>query len=171
MLLRIEWRWLTPHRNIRFWTAGSTCRRNTERHAKVVIEGAIRSASRSKKAAMLFSGYWYPSRWLSWLPFRREALSRRRSTIRSWKHSRGTEYFLSALEYLVRNEMTTLVPSGEYALALNAATLTRADSSWLMTPNPTIIATGSISGWFGQDFSMRLVFPDLVPQRSDRNPQ
>jgi hypothetical protein len=42
----------------------------------------------------------------------REAFSRCKSTIKSWKHSIGTEYFRSALENFVRNEMTTL-PSGE----------------------------------------------------------
>jgi hypothetical protein len=42
-----------------------------------------------------------------------DAFSRCRSTIKSWKHSIGTEYLCSALENFVRNEITTLLPSVE----------------------------------------------------------
>ena len=56
-----------------------------------------------------------------------EVFSRRRSTIRSRKHSTGTEYFRSADEYFVRNEMTMLSPSAEWLSALNATTLTGMD--------------------------------------------
>jgi len=51
-------------------------------------------------------------------------LSRRKSTIKSRKHSTGTEYVLSAVEYFVRNEITTLSSAAEYLSALNATTLT-----------------------------------------------
>ena len=44
--------------------------------------------------------------------------------MRSWKHSRGIEYFRSALEYFVANEMITFLRSDEYASALKAAMLT-----------------------------------------------
>jgi hypothetical protein len=47
-----------------------------------------------------------------------------RSTIRSRKHSTGTEYLRSTVEYLVVNEMITLLQSGEYSSALKAMTLT-----------------------------------------------
>jgi hypothetical protein len=40
-----------------------------------------------------------------------DKLSRRKSTIKSRKQSTGTEYILSADEYLVRNEITTLPSS------------------------------------------------------------
>src|SRR4029079_7687141 len=41
------------------------------------------------------------------------AFSRRRSTIKSWKHSTGTEYFRSAVEYFVRKDTTMLSPPSE----------------------------------------------------------
>lgn len=44
--------------------------------------------------------------------------------MRSWKHSRGTEYFRSALEYFVASEMIRFLQSGEYASALKAMTVT-----------------------------------------------
>ena len=44
--------------------------------------------------------------------------------MRPWKHSRGTEYFRSALEYFVANEMIRFLQSGEYASALKAMTVT-----------------------------------------------
>jgi len=40
-------------------------------------------------------------------------LSRRKSTIKSRKHSTGTEYVLSAVEYFVRNEITILSSAAE----------------------------------------------------------
>jgi hypothetical protein len=43
--------------------------------------------------------------------------------MRSWKHSGGTEYLRSALEYFVSNEIITFLRSGEYAAALKAVTL------------------------------------------------
>jgi hypothetical protein len=42
-----------------------------------------------------------------------DKLSRRKSTIKSCKHSTGTEYVLSAVEYLVRNEITILSSADE----------------------------------------------------------
>jgi hypothetical protein len=42
-----------------------------------------------------------------------ETLSRRKSTIKSRKHSTGTEYVLSAVEYFVRNEITILSSAAE----------------------------------------------------------
>jgi hypothetical protein len=42
-----------------------------------------------------------------------DKLSRRKSTIKSCKHSTGTEYVLSAVEYFVRNEITTLSSAAE----------------------------------------------------------
>ena len=42
-----------------------------------------------------------------------DKLSRRKSTIKSRKHSTGTEYILSAVEYFVRNEITILSSAAE----------------------------------------------------------
>jgi hypothetical protein len=52
-----------------------------------------------------------------------QAFSLCRLTMRSWKHSGGTEYLRSALEYFVSNEIITFLRSGEYATALKAVTL------------------------------------------------
>ena len=42
-----------------------------------------------------------------------DKLSRRKSAIKSCKHSTGTEYILSAVEYFARNEITILPSAGE----------------------------------------------------------
>jgi len=47
--------------------------------------------------------------------------------MKSWKHSSGTEYLRSAVEYFVRNEITIFLPSTERLSALSATTLTRVD--------------------------------------------
>ena len=52
------------------------------------------------------------------------AVRRLRSTIKSCRQFRGTEYLRSAVEYFVRSEMTTLSPSADQLSALNAITLT-----------------------------------------------